>query len=77
MIHPIAQLEEYLNTLETNEPINRKEGKDDQAELQAVAASQTRQALAILRAADGGPIWPAPLTPPTFAAETETSAASH
>ncbi len=60
MQSPIWQLNEYLKTLETNEPINRKEGNAAQADIEAVAASETRQALAILNAAANGPVWPEP-----------------
>ncbi len=56
----ITTLEIALETLETNEPINRNEGKPEQADLEAQNASEIRQALAVLRAASAGPIWPAP-----------------
>ena len=56
----IAQLEISLDVMVTNEPINRAEGKTEQADLEAVNASEIRQALAVLKAADAGPIWPAP-----------------
>jgi len=56
----IAQLEVSLETLVTNEPINRREGNTEQADMEAVNASEIRQAIAILKAADGGPIWPKP-----------------
>lgn len=52
----ITQLEISLDTLETNEPINREKGNSAQAELEATSAAEIRQALAILRAADNGPI---------------------
>jgi hypothetical protein len=56
----IAQLEISLETLVTNEPINRAEGNTEQADLEAVNASEIRQALAVLKAAGAGPIWPEP-----------------
>lgn len=56
----ITELEIALQTMETNEPINRNEGKTEQADLEAKNAADIRQALAVLRAADAGPIWPAP-----------------
>jgi len=56
----ITELEIALQTMETNEPINRIEGKTEQADLEAKNAAEIRQALAVLRAADAGPIWPAP-----------------
>ena len=58
----IAQLEISLNVLEGNEPINRSNGNVEQAELEAKNAADIRQALAILRAADAGPVWPEPAT---------------
>lgn len=48
----INQLEIYLNTLENNEPINRAEGNDAQADLEAASAAETRQALRLLRGHD-------------------------
>lgn len=56
----ITQLKINLETLVTNEPIHRAEGQTEQADLAAVNASEIRQALAVLEAADAGPIWPAP-----------------
>ena len=56
----IIALENALNVAETNEPINRAEGNTAQADLEAIDAAEHRQALAILRAAFGGPIWPEP-----------------
>lgn len=56
----ITELEIALQTMETNEPINRNEGKIEQADLEAKNAAEIRQALAVLRAADAGPIWPTP-----------------
>lgn len=56
----IEQLEISLETLVTNEPINRAEGNTEQADLEAENASEIRQALAVLKAADAGPIWPEP-----------------
>lgn len=60
MKYAITTLKTSLATLVNNEPINRREGNDAQADLEAVAASETRQAIAILEAADAGPIWPDP-----------------
>lgn len=60
MKHVIAQLEINLDVMTTNEPINRNRGDEDQANLEAVTASEIRQALAILKAVDAGPIWPEP-----------------
>ena len=57
MKHVIAQLERNLDVMTTNEPINRAEGKTEQADLEAVTASEIRQALAILKAVDAGPSW--------------------
>mgnify|MGYP001450014166 CR=1 FL=1 len=45
----IAHLEQYLETLETNEPINRAEGNEEQADLEAKNATEVRAALAVLR----------------------------
>ena len=56
----IVQLEISLETLVTNEPINRAEGNTEQADMEAVNASEIRQALAVLKAAAAGPIWPEP-----------------
>jgi hypothetical protein len=56
----IAQLEISLENLETNIPIRRAEGDVEQADAWAVNASEIRQALAVLKAADDGPIWPEP-----------------
>ena len=53
-------VEVALGTAENNEPIHRAEGREDLADHAAVAASELRQAIAILTAADNGPIWPAP-----------------
>ena len=44
----IAQLEISLEALENNEPINRKEGNEEQADLEAKNAEEIRQALVIL-----------------------------
>jgi len=60
MKHVIAQLEIHLDVMTTNEPINRTKGKTEQADLEAVTASEIRQALAILKAVDAGPLWPEP-----------------
>ena len=56
----IAQLQISLETLENNEPINRAEGNEEQADLESRNAADIRQALAILNAAQNGPIWPQP-----------------
>lgn len=56
----IEQLKVALETSVNNEPINRLEGNHAQADLEAQNAAEIRQALAILEAADAGPIWPAP-----------------
>jgi hypothetical protein len=48
----ISQLESSLEVLVTNEPINRAEGNTEQADLEAVNASEIRQALAVLKAID-------------------------
>lgn len=56
----IIELERALNVAETNEPINRAEGNEAQADLEASNAAQYRQALAVLNAATNGPIWPMP-----------------
>lgn len=45
----ISQLEIYLEILETNEPINRSEGKIEQAESEKQNAIEVRQALKLLR----------------------------
>lgn len=45
----IIILENSLHTVETNEPINRQEGKTEQADFQAEAAVEIRQALHVLR----------------------------
>lgn len=62
--HPaIIVLQEALHTCENNEPINRKEGNLQQAELEAVNAAHYRQAIAILEVIFGraaAPIWPEP-----------------
>jgi len=56
----IAELTNALATAETNEPINRAAGNAAQADLEAKNAADYRQALAVLNAASGGPIWPEP-----------------
>lgn len=56
----IAQLEESLSTNEANEIAYFNEGNTKQADTCAVNASEIRQALAVLKAAAGGPIWPLP-----------------
>lgn len=57
----IAALENALEIAETNEPINRREGNIEQADLEAVNAADYRQAIAILKVCENGPIWPAPI----------------
>jgi hypothetical protein len=52
----ITALEIHLSVLEENEPINRDMGNTKQADLEAMSAAEVRQALAVLRAADAGPI---------------------
>lgn len=47
----INQLEIYLDVLETNEPINRAEGKIEQADLEKQNAIEVRAALDKLRSA--------------------------
>jgi hypothetical protein len=69
MKHAISELEIKLSTLETNEPIHLKEGNTEQAKLCATAAAEIRGAIAILRAVYNGPIWPAPVTPPSTRVE--------
>lgn len=56
----ITELEIVLDVLETNEPINRAEGNEAQANLECNRAAEIRQALAVLHAAAKGPIWPEP-----------------
>lgn len=56
----IIHLSIALETMETNEPINRARGNNEQADLEARNASEIRQALAVLKAASNGPIWPEP-----------------
>lgn len=57
----IVELERALHVAETNEPINRSEGNEAQADLEASNAADYRQALAVLNAANNGPIWPQPV----------------
>jgi hypothetical protein len=57
----ISTLEVSLSNLEANEPINRQEGNVAQADLEAVSAAEIRQALAVMKAAVGGPIYPSPV----------------
>lgn len=54
MKNAITTLEIALETMETNEPINRAAGKIDQADLEARNAAELREGLAILRAAEAG-----------------------
>jgi hypothetical protein len=48
----IVVLEIALNTLVTNEPINRAEGNVEQADLEVKNAAEIRAALSILRASE-------------------------
>lgn len=52
----ITTLEVSLQALEHNAPIYRAEGNHAQADLDERTAGEIRQALAVLRAATGGPI---------------------
>lgn len=45
----IVELEQALETAETNEPINRAEGNIEQADLEAANAIEFRHALAALK----------------------------
>jgi len=56
----IDQLKIALEVCETNEPINRARGDESQADLEASNAADFRQAIAILEAANHGPIWEQP-----------------
>ena len=53
----LTYLEIALQTLETNEGINRADGNSEQADLEANDASEIRQAMAVLGAAIDGPIF--------------------
>ena len=53
----ITYLEQTLAMLENNEPIHRAEGNIEQADLCGQSASEIRQGLAVLRAAESVPIW--------------------
>lgn len=55
----IATLETELRAMEYEEGHNRS-FDEPKADAAAVAAAEIRQAIAILRAALGGPIWPEP-----------------
>ncbi len=50
----ITQLEVTLDVLETNEPINRREGNIAQADLEASSAAEIREALTVLRSVAEG-----------------------
>lgn len=52
MKHAIAELEITLSTLGNNEPIHRKEGNIEQADLCATKAAEIRQAIATLKFAE-------------------------
>ncbi len=58
----ITTLEIALDTLVTNEPINRREGHVEQSDLEARNAAEIRQALHILNAVEQArePIYPKP-----------------
>ena len=56
----INVLTRALENAETSEIIDRSSGMEKRADLEAVKASELRQALAVLNAANGGPIWPLP-----------------
>lgn len=46
--HAVAALKVALHTVENNEPINRAEGKEEQANLEAESAEDIRAALALI-----------------------------
>jgi len=48
MKHALTIIENALNVAVNNEPINRAEGKVDQADLELVVAEECRKALVIL-----------------------------
>lgn len=74
----ITELTIVLATLENNEPINRASGNVDQADLEARSAADIRQALAVLKAATNGPIWPdAPASAPTKKPSPGRAAGGH
>lgn len=50
----IVTLEIALGSLENNEPINRKEGKIEQADSEASGAAEIRAALKALRSIESG-----------------------
>ena len=54
----IATLEHALETMLTNEPINRREGNIEQANLEAQSAAEIREALHILKAVMAARNWP-------------------
>lgn len=56
----IVTLEISLSGLENNERVHRTAGNVEQADMDSSRAAQIRQALAVLRAACTGPIWPGP-----------------
>ena len=45
----IVVLEQHLEMIENNEPINRKEGNIEQADLEAANAVEIRMALSVLK----------------------------
>ena len=49
----ITALEVTRDTLETNEPINRAEGNDEQADLEAKSAEEVKQAIEVLKEVQG------------------------
>ena len=56
----IHYLKTALDTLQTNEGINRHAGNKDQADLESLHAAEIRGAIAVLEAVERGPIWPEP-----------------
>lgn len=60
MTSAIETLNETLRRLVENEKYCREAGDVEQAEKDAADAAEVRQALAVLRAAYAGPIWPQP-----------------
>lgn len=52
MKHVISELEIALQILTNNEPINRRDGNFDQADLQALKIAEFSRALEILRVID-------------------------
>lgn len=46
--HAVTSLKSALHTVENNEPINRAESKNDQADLELAVAADIREALALI-----------------------------